>query len=130
MGMCSQHTFYFSALLQVSISLSKVELSVGESKFFTCTGEYSCYFEIFFFLRFSTLCIIWNWTNQFKVLNEICIFLYIHIALWELWEIDLHWFHVCSLETIDFRFQQTILLSLKFVYIDVDNLIPSWFLFG
>uniref|UniRef100_A0A7M4F657 Neural cell adhesion molecule 2 n=1 Tax=Crocodylus porosus TaxID=8502 RepID=A0A7M4F657_CROPO len=30
--------FYFSALLQVAISLSKVELSVGESKFFTCTA--------------------------------------------------------------------------------------------
>ncbi|NXP36803.1 NCAM2 protein, partial [Leiothrix lutea] len=28
----------FSALLQVTISLSKVELSVGESKFFTCTA--------------------------------------------------------------------------------------------
>lgn len=39
--MCLQHTLYFSALLQVTISLSKVELSVGESKFFTCTGMYS-----------------------------------------------------------------------------------------
>ncbi|NXF54506.1 NCAM2 protein, partial [Oceanites oceanicus] len=34
----SQPTLYFSALLQVTISLSKVELSVGESKFFTCTA--------------------------------------------------------------------------------------------
>uniref|UniRef100_A0A8B9BKL5 Neural cell adhesion molecule 2 n=1 Tax=Anser brachyrhynchus TaxID=132585 RepID=A0A8B9BKL5_9AVES len=33
-----QHALYFSALLQVTISLSKVELSVGESKFFTCTA--------------------------------------------------------------------------------------------
>uniref|UniRef100_A0A8C0VAP8 Neural cell adhesion molecule 2 n=1 Tax=Cyanistes caeruleus TaxID=156563 RepID=A0A8C0VAP8_CYACU len=33
-----QSTLYFSALLQVTISLSKVELSVGESKFFTCTA--------------------------------------------------------------------------------------------
>ncbi|EHB17734.1 Neural cell adhesion molecule 2 [Heterocephalus glaber] len=31
-------TQFFSALLQVTISLSKVELSVGESKFFTCTA--------------------------------------------------------------------------------------------
>ncbi|XP_043927956.1 neural cell adhesion molecule 2 [Protopterus annectens] len=29
--------FFFSAILQVTTSLSKVELSVGESKFFTCT---------------------------------------------------------------------------------------------
>lgn len=28
-----------SGVLQVSISLKKVELSVGESKFFTCTGQ-------------------------------------------------------------------------------------------
>lgn len=41
--MYSQPTLYFSALLQVTISLSKVELSVGESKFFTCTGMYSFY---------------------------------------------------------------------------------------
>lgn len=29
----------FSAILQVSISLSKVEISVGQSKYFTCTGK-------------------------------------------------------------------------------------------
>uniref|UniRef100_A0A452GMQ6 Uncharacterized protein n=1 Tax=Gopherus agassizii TaxID=38772 RepID=A0A452GMQ6_9SAUR len=34
----AEFTLYFSALLQVTISLSKVELSVGESKFFTCTA--------------------------------------------------------------------------------------------
>lgn len=33
-------TQFFAGLLQVTISLSKVELSVGESKFFTCTGMY------------------------------------------------------------------------------------------
>lgn len=42
---------FFSALLQVTISLSKVELSVGESKFFTCTGMYSdnvsCAFSVY-----------------------------------------------------------------------------------
>uniref|UniRef100_A0A286XEM3 Neural cell adhesion molecule 2 n=1 Tax=Cavia porcellus TaxID=10141 RepID=A0A286XEM3_CAVPO len=31
-------TQFFAGLLQVTISLSKVELSVGESKFFTCTA--------------------------------------------------------------------------------------------
>lgn len=38
-----QSTLSFAALLQVTISLSKVELSVGESKFFTCTGMYEFY---------------------------------------------------------------------------------------
>lgn len=42
------------AVLQVSISLNKVELSVGESKFFKCTGKmavvngtclFGCYIE-------------------------------------------------------------------------------------
>lgn len=35
----SQFSASFTAALQVSISLNKVELSVGESKFFICTGK-------------------------------------------------------------------------------------------
>lgn len=33
-------SFSVAAALQVSISLNKVELSVGESKFFICTGRF------------------------------------------------------------------------------------------
>lgn len=39
--------FSISAALQVSISLNKVELSVGESKFFICTGTNATHYHFY-----------------------------------------------------------------------------------
>lgn len=40
-------TFSITAALQVSISLNKVELSVGESKFFICTGTNATHYRFY-----------------------------------------------------------------------------------
>lgn len=50
----------FPGVLQVSISLKKVELSVGESKFFTCTGQ---------FFRSTTSSRLWRWCIWDRCMN-------------------------------------------------------------
>lgn len=54
------HCLCFPGVLQVSISLKKVELSVGESKFFTCTGQIS---------RSTSWSCVWHWCIWDRCMN-------------------------------------------------------------
>lgn len=54
-----------AATLQVSISLNKVELSVGESKFFICTGTHTHTHVRAYTIRHTPGC-VWRWVTDVK----------------------------------------------------------------
>lgn len=61
-----------SGVLQVSISLKKVELSVGESKFFTCTGQPATVIPWFIFIFMLTVTSVQDLRLLYKFLTKSC----------------------------------------------------------